>query len=85
MDRFGHKIAMCSNIYEIWHLVENEHANHEYGSWNWWPWPKIIDSSKFWTSTEICSNFYEIFHSQQMEHANYEYNTPYRLESSRDH
>ena len=57
-------------IYEIWYLVEIEHANYEYGTWNWWPWPKIIGSSKFCLSNEICSNFYEILHSQQMEHAN---------------
>ena len=57
-------------IYEIWYLVEIEHANYEYGTWNWWPWPKIIGSSKFCLSNEICSNFYELLHSQQMEHAN---------------
>ena len=57
-------------IYEIWYLVEIEHANYEYGTWDWWSWPKIIGSSKFCLSNEICSNFYEILHSQQMEHAN---------------
>ena len=36
LGRFGLKIAMCSNIYEIWHLVQIEHANYEYGTWNWW-------------------------------------------------
>ena len=66
LDKFGHKIAMCSNIYEIWHLVEIEHANYEYGTWNWRSWPKIIDSDKVCPSTEIGSNFYEMLHSQQM-------------------
>ena len=27
--RFGLKIAMCSTFYEIWHLVQIEHANYE--------------------------------------------------------
>ena len=71
----GLKIVMYSNFYEIWHLVQIEHANYEYYTWNWWSWPKILDSSKFGPSTEICSNFYEIWHSQQIEHANYESNT----------
>ena len=75
MGIFGLKIAMCFNIYEIWHLVQIEHANYEYGTWNWWFWPKIIDSGKFCSSTEICSSSYEILHSQQLEHAKYEYNT----------
>ena len=34
--RFGLKIAMCFNFYEIWHLVQIEHANYEYCTWNWW-------------------------------------------------
>ena len=76
---------MCSNIYEIWHLVQIEHANYEYGTWNWWSWPKIIDLDKFCLSTEICSNFYQILHSQQMEYANYEYNTCHGLERSHDY
>ena len=85
LDRLRLKIATSSNIYEIWHLVEIEHANHEYGTWNWWFWTKIIGSGKFCPSTEICSDFYEILHSQQMEHANYEYNTSHGLERSRDY
>ena len=36
-------IEMCSNFYEIGYLVQMEHANYEYGTWNWWSWPKIID------------------------------------------
>ena len=84
MGRFGLKIVMRSNFYEIWHLVQIEHANYEYVTWNWWPWPKIIDSGKFRHNTEICSDFYEIWHSQQ-EHANYEYNTRHALECSRDY
>ena len=66
---------MCSNFYEIWHLVQIEHVNYQYGTWNWWSWTKIIASGKFCPNTEICSDFYKIWHSQQMEHANYEYNT----------
>ena len=72
LGRFGPKIAMCSNFYEIWHLVQIEHANYEYGTWNWWSRPKIIGSGKFCHNTKICSDFYEISLSQQMEYANYE-------------
>ena len=32
LDRFGLKIAMCSNFYEIWHLVKFEHASYEYNT-----------------------------------------------------
>ena len=85
LRRFGLKIAMCSNFYEIWHLVQIEHANYEYCTWNWWSWPKIIDSGKIVPNTEVCSEFYEIWHSQQIEHANYEYNTRQYLERSRDY
>ena len=31
-SRFGLKIAMCSNFYEIWHLVQMEHAYYEYNT-----------------------------------------------------
>ena len=82
------KIAMCSNVYEIWYLVQIEHANYEYGTWNWWSWPKIIDSGKLCPNTEICSHFYEIWDSQRMEHANYEYReyiTRHGLERLRDY
>ena len=34
LGRFGHKIAVCSNFYEIWHLGQTEHANYKYGAWN---------------------------------------------------
>ena len=34
LGRFGFKIAMCSNFYEIWHLVQIEHAYYEYGIWH---------------------------------------------------
>ena len=27
LGRIGLKIAMCSNFYEIWHLLQIEHAN----------------------------------------------------------
>ena len=51
MGRFGLKIAMSSNFYDIWHLVQIKHANYEYGTWNWWSWLKI----KIW------ANFAPIF------------------------
>ena len=76
---------MCSYFYEIWHLVQIEHANYEYGTWNWLSWSKTIDSGKFCTSNDICASFYKILHSQQMKHANYEYNTFHGLERSRDY
>ena len=76
---------MCSNIYEIWHLVEMEHANYEYSNGNWKPWPKIIDSEKVCPSTEIGSDFYEMLHWQQLEHDTDEYNTRDGLEHSRDY
>ena len=40
LGRFGLKIAMCSNFYKIWHLVQIENANFEYSTWNWRSWPK---------------------------------------------
>ena len=70
LGRFGLKIAMCSNFYEIWNLVQIEHVNYEYGTWNWWSWTKIVDSGKFYPNTEIYSDIYEHWQSQQMEHAN---------------
>ena len=85
LGRFGLKTAMCSNFFEIWHLVQIEHANYDYSTLNWWSWAKIIDSGKFRPNTEICSNFYKIWHSQQIEHANYEYNTGQCLERSRNY
>ena len=30
--RFGLKISICSNFYEIWHLMQIEHANYEYNT-----------------------------------------------------
>ena len=32
LGRFGLKIAMRPNIYEIWHLVQIEHASYEYNT-----------------------------------------------------
>ena len=32
LGRFGLKIAICSKIYEVWHLVHTEHASSEYGT-----------------------------------------------------
>ena len=80
LGRFGLKGAVCPNFYETWHFVQIEHASYEYGTYNWWSGPKIIDSGKLCPNTETCSDFYEILHSQQTEHANYEYNTLHGLE-----
>ena len=82
--KFGPTIEMCSNFYEIWHLEQIEHPNYEYSTWNWWPWPKIIDSGKFVPNTAICSDFYEIWHSH-IEHAYYEYYTHQYLQRSHDY
>ena len=57
LGKFGHKIAICSNIYEIWHLVEIELANYEYDTWNWRSWPKIIDSDKFVPALKLAPTF----------------------------
>ena len=32
--KFGLKTEMCSNVYDIWHLVQIEHANYEYSTRN---------------------------------------------------
>ena len=85
MGRFGLKIVICSNFYEIWQLVQIEYVDYEYSTWNWLSWPKIIDSGKCGPNTEIYSDFYEIWHSQQIEHANYEYNFCQCLERWRDY
>ena len=55
--RFGLKIAICSNFYEMWHLVQIEYADYEYGTWNWWSWPTLLDLGKFGPNTEICTKF----------------------------
>ena len=55
--KFGPKTEMCFNFYEIWHLEQIEHANYEYSTWNWWSWPKIIDSGKFGPKIEMCAMF----------------------------
>ena len=75
---------MCSKIYEIWHLVQIEHASSEHGM----ELMILTQSYRFgqiMSTTEICSNFYEILHSQQIEHADYEYNTRHGLERSNDY
>ena len=79
------KTEMCSNFYEICHLEQIEHVHYEYSTWNWWSWPKTIDSGKFGPSTEICSNFYEIWHSQKIEKACYKYNTSQCIERLHDY
>ena len=58
--KFGPKIEMCSNFYEICHLEQIEHANYEYSAWNWGSWPKVKNLAKLGPSTEICSDFDEI-------------------------
>ena len=57
LGRFGLKIKMCPNFYEIWHLVPIEHLNYEYGTWIWWSWSKIIDLGKLGANAEICYDF----------------------------
>ena len=32
--KFGPKIEMCFNFYEIWDLEQTENANYEYSIWN---------------------------------------------------
>ena len=73
------------DFHEIRRSEQIEYPNHEYIAWNWWSWPKIIDSGKYGSNTEICFDFCEIWHSQQIEHAHYEYNTRQCLERSRDY
>ena len=34
LGRLGLKIGMCSNFYEIWHLLQTKHDNCEYSTWN---------------------------------------------------
>ena len=36
-----------------------ELASYDYSTWNWWSWPKIIDSGKLGLKIEI--KFLEIF------------------------
>ena len=85
LGRLGLKIGMCSNFYEIWHLLQTKHGNCEYCTWYWWSWPKTINSDILGPNTEICSDFYEIWHLQQIENANYEYKTRQCLELLRDY
>ena len=33
LGRFRLIIAVCSNFYEIWHLLQIEHGNDEYSTW----------------------------------------------------
>ena len=53
-------------FFEILHLQQFEHVDYEYSTWNWWPWPKIIDSGKFGPNTDICSNFHKIRHDYRL-------------------
>ena len=62
-----------------------EHVNYEYSTWNWWSWPKIIDSGKLGPNAETCSDLYKIQHPLQIEHASYEYNTCQCLERLRNY
>ena len=72
IDDLDPKLQICEiwsqnwNVLQfLWNLAleQMEHANYEYSTWNWWSWPKIIDSGKFGPKIEMCSNFHEIWHS----------------------
>ena len=55
--KFGPKTEMCFNFYIIWHFIQIKHANYEYSTWNWWSWPKIIDSGKSGSKIETSAMF----------------------------
>ena len=40
--KFGPKTEMCTSFYEIWHFWQIEHANDEYGTWDWRFWAKAF-------------------------------------------
>ena len=72
IDDLDPKLQICEiwsqnwNVLQfLWNLAleQMEHANYEYSTWNWWSWPKIIDSGKFGPKIEMCFNFHEIWHS----------------------
>ena len=48
----------------LWNLAleQMENANYEYSTWNWWSWPKLIDSAKFGPKIEMYSSFNGIWH-----------------------
>ena len=69
IDDLDPKLQICEiwsqnwNVLQfLWNLAleQMEHANYEYSTWNWWSWPKIIDSGKFGPTIEMRSNFHEI-------------------------
>ena len=53
------KTEMWSNFYEISHLEQIKHANYIYieYTWNWFSWPKIMNSGKFSPKIKICAMF----------------------------
>ena len=72
IDDLDPKLQICEiwsqnwNVLQfLWNLAleQMEHANYKYSTWNWWSWPKIIDSGKFGPKIAMCSNFHEIWHS----------------------
>ena len=70
--KFGLKTEMCSSFYETWYLEQIGHGDYELiMNWNWWSWPKIVDSDKYGPNIEIRFDFYEIWHSQKIEHTFY--------------
>ena len=46
-------------------LEQMVHVNYECSTWNWWSWPKIIDSGKFGPKIVMSSNSYE-FDTQEI-------------------
>ena len=63
---------ICSQKWNVlqyfWNLALRAILNYEYQyiTWNWWPWPKIIDPGKFGPNTEICSDFHKIWHDYRL-------------------
>ena len=82
------QIAVCSNFYEIWHLVQFEHANYEYGTCELYELMILTQNYRF---GQILSKHWNLFQFlwnltlTTIEHANYQYKTRHGLESSRDY
>ena len=71
IDDLDPKLQICEISFQNWNVLQflwnvaleqMENANYEYSTWNWWLWPKIIDSVKCGPKIEMCSNFHEICH-----------------------
>ena len=52
LGRFGLKIAMSSNFYEIWNLIQIGHANYEYNTRQY-----LERSREFWSRMIIGSEW----------------------------